>query len=521
MHPSIFAASHPDRLAYVVVPNGEQVTYAQLEARSNQAAHLLRSLGLKRGDVIAILLENNSRYYELAWAADRSGLYYVCISTRLAVDEAAFILRDSGAQALFTSHAMSDMARAMLATAGAVEAFGVTGHLEGFRDYVAERDRRPTGPIADQSCGSSMLYSSGTTGRPKGVESALPEGPIDGFDRLTALAQSDFGFEPEMVYLSPAPLYHSAPLRWSMCVHKVGGCVVVMEKFEAELGLRLIQDFKVTVSQWVPTHFVRMLKLPAQVRDRYDLSSQKLSYHGAAPCPVPVKEEMLGWWGPIIREFYAGTEFNGMTAISAGDWLSHKGSVGQAIFGRLHICDDDGDPLPPRAEGVIYFEGGQAIHYHNDPTKTASAYNRHGWSTLGDIGWMDEDGFLYLTDRKSFMVISGGVNIYPREIEDALVVHPQVADVAVIGAPCEDLGERLVAIVQPTDWREVGPELARDLMALAERQLGRVKTPRQVDFMAELPRHPTGKLYKRLLRDEYRDAAAAGAQRPASVTPAE
>src|SRR5690606_31074473 len=367
----------------------------------------------------------------------------------------------------------------------------------------------PETAIADESCGSSMLYSSGTTGRPKGVEVKLPEGPIDQVDPLTRIAMSYFGFEEGMVYLSPAPMYHSAPLRWSMVVHKLGGTVVVLEKFDAEYALELIERYKVTVSQWVPTHFVRMLKLPPAVREKYDLSSQKLSYHGAAPCPIAVKEQMIAWWGPIIREFYAGTEFNGLTAITAEEWLSHKGSVGRAVFGKLHICDDDGRPLPPRSEGLIYFEGGMKFTYHNDPEKTASSYNDQGWSTLGDVGWVDEEGYLYLTDRKHFLVISGGVNIYPREIEDAIVVHPKVADVAVIGAPDEDLGERLVAIVQPLQWADAGDALAQELIALVRSKLGPVKTPRQVDFMQNLPRHPTGKLYKRLLRDQYRDAAKA------------
>ncbi len=515
MHPGIHAASDPDRIAYAVVPGGEVVTYRELDRRANQCAHLFRQLGLKRGDAIAILLENHSRYHELAWAADRSGLYYTCISTRLSVEEAAFILRDSASRALFTSETMRPMAQKVLALAPGVEPFSVSGASEGFCDYLAARDLMPSSPIADESRGAPMLYSSGTTGRPKGVELALPEGPLDGPDALTEVAQGYFGFEPGMVYLSPAPLYHSAPLRWSMCVHKVGGTVIVMEKFDAEQALKLIEDHRVTVSQWVPTHFVRMLKLPAEIRGRYDLSSHKLSYHGAAPCPIAVKEEMIRWWGPIIREFYAGTEFNGLCAITSEEWLAHKGAVGKAAFGTLHICDDAGEPLPVRSEGLVYFEAGTPIRYHNDPDKTASAYNRHGWSTLGDIGWMDEQGYLYLTDRKSFMVITGGVNVYPREIEDALVTHPAVLDIAVIGVPDDDLGERLVAVVQPVDWGVAGAELAGDLAALAERKLGRLKTPRQVDFVEELPRHPTGKLYKRLLRDEYRLAAEAGLRRPA------
>jgi long-chain acyl-CoA synthetase len=501
------------------VPNGETVTYGELDARSNQAAHLFRSLGLKRGDAIAILLENHSRYHELAWAADRSGLFYTCISTRLSTSEAAFILKDSSSKVLLTSHATSAMASTMLAEVQLEQRFVVDGPLEGFRDYIVERDTFPAHPIVDQSCGASMLYSSGTTGRPKGVEFALPEGPIDHLDPLTDLAMKSFGFAPGMVYLSAAPMYHSAPLRWSMCVQKVGGTVIVMEKFDAQYALQLIEEYGVTVSQWVPTHFVRMLKLPLETRRRYDLSSHKTCFHGSAPCPISVKEQMIEWWGPIIREFYAGTEFNGMTGITSSEWLTHKGSVGRAIYGNLHICDDDGNGLPALSDGSIYYEGGTRIQYHNDPEKTASAYNNRGWSTLGDIGRLDEDGYLYITDRKSFMVISGGVNIYPREIEDVVVAHPRVADVAVIGAPDEDLGERLVAIVQPLDWNDAGPALAAELQALLQSKVGSLKTPRQIDFIAELPRHPTGKLYKRLMRDQYQAAAATGARRPNSMEP--
>jgi fatty-acyl-CoA synthase len=317
------------------------------------------------------------------------------------------------------------------------------------------------------------------------------------------LARGLYGLGPDSIYLSPAPLYHAAPLRWSMTVQRLGGTVVMMEHFDPERALAAIERYHVNASQWVPTHFVRMLKLDEATRARYDLSSLKVAIHAAAPCPVPVKEAMIAWWGPVLYEYYAGSEGNGLTTIASPEWLTHKGSVGKAAYGVLHICDEQGEDLPPGAEGLVYFEGGGAFEYHNDPAKTAEARNARGWSTLGDIGRIDDEGYLYLTDRKSFMIISGGVNIYPQEIENRLITHPRVADVAVIGGPCPEMGERVVAVVQPVDMAEAGEALAAELTAWCRAELSGVKTPRQIDFAAELPRHATGKLYKRLLRDRY------------------
>lgn len=503
LHTYKHARSTPEKIAYKLVPSGESVTYQQLEARSNQCAQLLRREGMMRGSVIAILMENHPRYLEIVTAADRSGLYYTSISTQLTAPEASYIVQDAGAKILFVSKAKLSLGKAVAELVPGLTVFLVDGHAEGTRDYLAEREAYPDGRITDESQGAPMLYSSGTTGRPKGVKFPLPDARIDEMDGLTGLAVDWFGYNPDMVYLSPAPMYHTAPLRWSMSVLKVGGTVIIMQKFDAEESLRYIQDEQVTHSQWVPTHFVRMLKLSEDVREAYDLTSLQLAYHAAAPCPVPIKEKMLDWWGPIIHEFYAGTEFNGLTAIGPQDWLTHKGSVGPAVFGKIHILSEDGDELPARREGLIYFEGGNAFSYHNDDEKTRSAYNDKGWSTLGDIGWVDEEGYLYLTDRKSFMIISGGVNIYPQEIEDAIITHPQVADVAVIGAPDDDLGERLVAIVQPLDWADAGDVLATSIQEHLKGQIAKMKIPKQIDFMKEVPRHATGKLYKRHLRDAY------------------
>ena len=335
------------------------------------------------------------------------------------------------------------------------------------------------------------------------MKPARISGPLNQGTGLTDLGERLYGMDGETIYLSPAPLYHAAPLRWSMTVHRLGGAVIVMDKYDPERALQLIEQYRVTHAQWVPTHFVRMLKLPEEARNRYDLSSLKTVFHAAAPCPVPIKSAMLDWWGPIIHEYYAGTEANGFTAIGPQEWLDRPGSVGKSMWGEVKIVDDDDNVLPPRKEGAIFFADGPQFSYHNDPEKTAQATNRHGWSTIGDIGWMDEDGYLYLTDRKSYMIISGGVNIYPQEIEDLLISHPKVADAAVVSAPCEDFGEKVAAAIIPADGVDPTPDLAAELREYARDNLSHVKTPKLIDFVTELPRLPTGKLQKRLLRDRY------------------
>ncbi|HQS97418.1 acyl-CoA synthetase [Novosphingobium sp. 17-62-19] len=504
-HPKYHAETHPDRPAVIMGGSGEVVTYAELEAKSNQFAHLLRSRGLQIGDTIALCLENRADFFALAWGAQRAGLVYVAVSSRLAAPEIAYIARDSGSQLLigsaYTAQLLDEVAK--LAPDVAQLRFDTGGPLS----LDAALAAMPDTPIADERAGCDMLYSSGTTGKPKGVRIPLPEDPeIGATNSLVAIANQAFGITGNAVYLSPAPLYHAAPLRWSMTIHRLGGTVVAMEKFDPEHALQLIERYKVTDSQWVPTHFVRMLKLPDDVRTQYDTSSLKCAIHAAAPCPVPVKQAMIAWWGPVIREYYAGTEGNGFTFVTSEDWLQRPGTVGRAILGTIRICNEEGDEVPPRTEGQVFFEGGNPFTYHNDPDKTRDATNQHGWTSLGDVGWVDEDGFLFLTDRKSFMIISGGVNIYPQEIENLLVTHHKVADVAVIGAPDPDMGEKVVAIVQPRDMAQAGPALAAELADWLGPQLSRVKMPRQIDFRAELPREPTGKLFKRLLRDEYKQA---------------
>ncbi|HEV2531103.1 acyl-CoA synthetase [Phenylobacterium sp.] len=510
MHPSAHARAHPDKPAYIMAYSGETVTYGELEARSNQTAHLLRRLGLVAGDAIAFFIENHPRYYELLWAAQRSGLRFTCLSSKLTVGEVEYIVKDCGAKVFVSSQALSEIALEVAPRIGGVTLLMIGGEAGAYKSLEDARADLPTTPIADQSAGGAMLYSSGTTGRPKGVRRATPADPaIDAPSPLANLGQALYGWTPDTVYLSPAPLYHAAPLGWSMAVQAMGGTVVMMERFDAEDALRFIEQYKITSAQWVPTHFVRMLKLPEEVRTRYDLSSLKAVFHAAAPCPVPVKEQMIAWWGPIVHEYYAGTEGNGFCIINSTEWLAHKGSVGRGLTAQVRICDEEGEPLPPRAEGMVFFEGGGQFEYHGDPAKTAESRNKHGWTTLGDVGWIDEEGYLYLTDRKSFMIISGGVNIYPQEIENLLITHPKVADAAVVGAPDEEMGEKVVAVIQPMDWDADHEALRAELMAYARANLSHVKAPRVIDFMKELPRHQTGKLYKRLIRDAYWDKAGA------------
>jgi long-chain acyl-CoA synthetase len=379
----------------------------------------------------------------------------------------------------------------------------VDGTVAGYEALETAAAVHPPTPIGDEIAGADMLYSSGTTGRPKGVKIPLAMEPITQSNPLLELSRRMYGIDENTIYLSPAPLYHAAPLRFNMTVMKLGGTCILMEHFDAEEYLRLIGAHKVTHSQLVPTMFVRMLKLPEAVRLKYDVSTLKCAIHAAAPCPIPIKEKMIEWWGPIVWEYYAGTEGNGLTMIGSPDWLAHKGSVGKALVGKLKIVGEDGEEMPPGEAGTIYFADGREFSYHNDGKKTAESRHPKGWTTLGDVGYADADGYLYLTDRKAFMIISGGVNIYPQEAENLLVTHPKVVDVAVFGVPNEDFGEEVKAVVQPHDMADAGPALAEELIAWCKERLSPIKCPRTIDFEAELPRHPTGKLYKRLLRDRY------------------
>ena len=504
MHPGIHAAKNPEKPAYIFAASGETVTYGDLEARSNQGAQLFRSLGLAVGDHIAIMMENHPAFFALCWAAQRAGLYYTAISYRLQEEEVAYIVEDCEAKVFITTYAQRDLA-ARLAGRLNVHRFMLNGTVEGFESWEEAVAPQPATPIADETEGADMLYSSGTTGRPKGIKVPLSGEPLGGAGGLLGLTQALYQMDENVRYLSPAPLYHSAPLRYNMAVMRHGGTSVIMERFDPEEALALIEKHQLTHGQFVPTMFVRMLKLPEADRLRYDVSSLRVAIHAAAPCPVPVKQAMMDWWGPVIHEYYAGTEGNGFCAAGPQEWLAHPGTVGRPLLGAVHICDDDGRELPPGETGTIYFSDGGTFEYHNDPDKTADSQHpsQRGWTTLGDMGYLDDDGFLFLTDRKTFMIISGGVNIYPQEVENLLVTHEKVADVAVFGVPNEEFGEEVKAVVQPISMALAGPELAEELIAFCRANLAHLKCPRSVDFEAELPRHPTGKLYKRLLRDRY------------------
>ncbi|MEM9132389.1 MAG: acyl-CoA synthetase [Actinomycetota bacterium] len=508
MYPGSYVDTTPDKPAVIMAGSGEQRTYAELEERSRRLAQLLHAAGLRPGDHVSIFMENNIHYFECFWAAVRSGLYFTTINRYLQPDEAAYIINDSGSQALFVSSGVADVAAAIPAMAPDCKILlTVDGPVDGFEPYDDAVAQYPAEPLAEQPRGEAMLYSSGTTGRPKGIKRALSGDSIDAeHNNVTMLVGGLFGANADTVYLSPAPMYHSAPLGFTTGIQALGGTVVVMEKFDPALALRYIDQYKITMSQWVPTMFSRMLKLPEEQRTGYDWSSHQVAVHAAAPCPVEVKKQMFDLWGPVIHEYYAGTEVNGFVYCSPQDWLDNPGTVGKAILGAIRICDEMGEELPPNEPGTIYFEREEpTFSYHNDEEKTrGSRHPEHpNWSTLGDVGMVNEDGYLFLTDRKAFMIIAGGVNIYPQEIEDCLIVHPKVADVAVFGVPNEDLGEEVKAVVQPEEGVEPSEEFARELLAYAEEHIARYKVPRSIDFRDELPRLPTGKLYKRILKDEY------------------
>ncbi|MFZ4517569.1 MAG: acyl-CoA synthetase [Microthrixaceae bacterium] len=506
-YPGAHVAERGDHVAYVMASTGETVTYRELHERANRIAHLLRSLGLKPGDHVAFCLENHPWFLSIAWGAHYAGLYYTAISSRLTADEAGYIVDDCGARVFITSAYKSELATELVPlTPGVEHRFMLDGIVEGYAPFLDAVAAQPADDLPDAVEGVDMLYSSGTTGRPKGVKVALRDVPLGVPDTLFLLVAGLFGASTDTVYLSPAPLYHAAPLRFCLQVQRAGGTVVVMEHFDAEEALRLIGEHRVTFGQFVPTMFVRMLKLPEDVRARHDVSSIRVAVHAAAPCPVTVKRQMIEWWGPVLHEYYAGTEGNGFCYTNSEDWLTHPGTVGKPLVGVLHIVGDDGEEQPIGSPGTVYFESEAEFAYHNDPEKTAGAYLKKGWSTLGDVGYVDEDGFLYLTDRKAYMIITGGVNVYPQEAENVLTMHPAVADVAVFGVPNDDFGEEVKAVVQPIEMPaddEAAAALAAELVAYCREHLADVKCPRSVDFREELPRHPTGKLYKRLLKDEY------------------
>ena len=508
MFPGTHAARTPDKTAVVRTDTGQTLTYRELEDGSVRLARFLQAQGLRRGDGVALVADNSLSLFEIYWATQRSGLYFTPINHHLTADEIAYIVRDCGAKALIVTAGVGDLATEVGAAVPDVSIrLAYDGPVAGFADArTALADIAPH-PLPDQPRGVEMLYSSGTTGRPKGIRPPLPDRQVGaGAEAFLTISAQLYSFDADTVYLSPAPLYHAAPLKFTALIHALGGTVVVMPRFDAAGALAAIERHGVTHSQWVPTMFVRMLKLPVDVRARHDLSTHRVAVHAAAPCPVDVKRAMIDWWGPILFEYYGATEGCGLTYITSSDWLAHPGSVGRAVLGELRICADDGAVLGPRQVGTVFFEREVApFAYHNDPEKTRSSrHPQHdNWTTTGDLGYADPDGYLYLTDRKAFMIISGGVNIYPRDTEDVLALHPAVFDVAVIGVPDDEMGESVLAVVAPAPGTAAGPELERELIAHVKSHIAAFKAPRRVVFTDDMPRTPTGKLVKQKLRERY------------------
>jgi acyl-CoA synthetase (AMP-forming)/AMP-acid ligase II len=517
----------------LIVEDGDTISYGELYQRSRRVAAVLYERGLRRRDGVALVLPNRREFLEITWGCQLSGLYYTAVNTHFTPDEVGYVIDDSDARAAFVDASMTGLAaRIRDANAGVDVHISVGGGGAGggsvgdgcvgggsagggsvrdgtggggvsgwssYQDVLATVADAP--PMSD---GSEMLYSSGTTGRPKAVRRALPEDG-NGSSAQNVLEYSlrqRYGMTDASVYLSPAPLYHAAGVNYTMAVHRVGAAAILMRKFDAEAVLRLIETHRVTHAQFVPTMFVRMLKLPDAVRRKYDVSSLQCVIHAAAPCPVDVKHQMMTWFGPIIHEYYGGTEGFAGTTIDPHEWLGHPGSVGKP-FSPVHVVSHDGVELPEGESGELFFEGGPPFEYFKDPEKTASVSNERGWRSLGDIGYVDEDGYLYLTDRSTFMIVSGGVNIYPQEAENLLVMHPKLADAAVFGVPNQEFGEEVKAVVQPVDGVAAGPELEVELIEYCRAHLATYKCPRTVEFDDDLPRDPNGKLYKRRIRDRY------------------
>ncbi len=507
MYPNATARANPSHPAVIMATSGEVITYGELEARANRLAHLLRATGLKRTDHYAIFMENNSHYLETTAAGERCGLYYTCINSYLTAEEVAYIVQNSESQVLIASGARREVALAVAKLCPHLKLLlmvGATPADAPFVDFDAATAPYSATPIEGERLGMSMLYSSGTTGRPKGILRPLPDEPPTHQTPLFQFLNKLWQYREGMVYLSPAPLYHSAPQAAVALTVRNGGTVIVMERFDPEQYLQLVENYKVSHTQLVPTMFSRMLKLPEATRRKYALSSIEIAIHAAAPCPAQVKEEMIAWWGPIIHEYYGATEGLGFTSCDSAQWLAHRGTVGKVMMGDLHVLDDEMQPLPKGTPGTIWFKTANPFEYFNDAEKTQSARSPDGtMSTVGDMGYVDDDGFLYLTDRATFMIISGGVNIYPQECENLLITHPKVMDAAVFGVPNVDLGEEVKAVVQVAPGVAADAALTEELLAFCAAHLSRQKCPRSIDYDAELPRLPTGKLYKRLLRDRY------------------
>lgn len=499
------AAEYPECTA-VIDPDGTEISYHELVEKANAYARGLQDLGLGVGDAVVVLQPNSSELLAAYFAGMQTGLYIVLANWHLAGPEIAYLLSDSGAAAFFAHERFAESAVAAANESELTwETLFAIGDVPGFRRIEELGAGLGGGRPAHRTAGAPMLYTSGTTGRPKGVRRALSGADPDDQGRSLTWFFEIFGLHPfdNHVHLCGSPLYHTAVLNFTSISIQLGHPAVLMDRWDAEEMLRLIQKHRVTHSHMVPTQFHRLLDLPAEVREQYDVSSLCNVIHGAAPCPDEVKRRMLDWWGPVVTEYYAATEGGG-AMITGSEWLNKPGSVGRPWPGStISILDDEGTELPTGETGTVYMRmGNTTFEYYRDSEKTARAHSGNQF-TLGDVGYLDEDGYLFLRDRKSDMIISGGVNIYPAEIENELVLHSTVADVAVFGVPHEDWGEEIKAVVQPAEGVEPSEELTSELLEYVRSRIARFKVPRSVDYVAELPRDPNGKLYKRQLRDPY------------------
>ncbi|MGR3425118.1 MAG: AMP-binding protein [Sagittula sp.] len=495
----------PDHPAIIMADTGERRTYAQMIGAANRLAHRLVADGVQTGDCVAILLENRVEYVEAVWAAKQLGIYYVCLPRGLTPPDAAYILSNSAAKVLITSDTLAEVAGPLLKEVPELRAGYMMGVASGgFRPYAEALDAMPDTMVEGRPRGISMLYSSGTTGRPKGIRHALEDVSPHIAPPRHAYLRKLMRFSGDTVFLNPGPFYHTAPLRMMIHAMRDGATAVAFRKFDAEAVLKAVETYGATCGMFVPTMFIRMLDLPAQLRQAVDVSSMQVALHGSAPMSPAVKDRMIDWWGDAIHEMYGGTESIGTTVITAAEWKAHRGSVGRpSSITRIRIEGPDGAELPPGQEGLVMMTQGKRFEYHGDPDKTAEATRPDGWGTLGDIGYLDAEGYLYLTDRASNLIISGGVNIYPQEAENVLTGHPDVADVAVFGIPDPEFGEKVHALVVPRPGAGTDGSLGEDLIAFCRAEIGKIKSPRSVEFTEALPRSEAGKILKKQLRRTY------------------
>lgn len=510
-----WARREPDRTAleFETMP---AVSYGELEELANRFAHLFRSVGLEPGDHISGILPNGPEVIAAIWGAYRCGLYYTPVAHTFSPAELAHVVDNSDSKVVITTEIFGEKLSDVETTCAKVQRRFIFGARPGWDDIEAALKVQPSTPIADESPGMLMMYSSGTTGAPKGIWRPLPadpqpyrEGPPTFARDLIPL----FDFNSDTRYLSPAPLYHAAPLRWSLAITACGGTAIIMDRFDAERALTILETRDITMSQWVPTMFRRMLALPEDRRAAFSAPAHISAWHAAAPCPVPLKQQMIDWWGPVINEYYSGSESVGLTLLNTQEWRDHPGSVGRAVKGTLHIVDNDFNTLAPGEIGNVYFDPPSKFAYYNEPEKTAKKTSPQGWQTVGEVGYIDDDGYLYLTDRQDDMIISGGVNIYPQEIEQCIETIDGVTECCVTQIPDEDFGERPVAfIVAAPDAPD--PAHLIDIVATECRQrLGKTKQPVQIRVIAELPRSEAGKTLRRVLRDELAAEYAAAQTR--------